>query len=184
MNLIYLVIFCFFEVSMSLYAQTKTQLSDRKIHKSLQKVEDFRKGNMNKITETTYDKQGNPIEIIEHINGQFAKHELTVYKNFNVEESVTRLDSLGKIQEVTTFLFDSFGNSMGYKTVNSAGEITEELVIELNKFNDKIKETYFESNHTLKSFTTYDYDKKGLIKEKCIYNDLGKLIYRKVNNYE
>ena len=49
---------------------------------------------------------------------------------------------------------------------------------------DKIKETYFESNHTLKSITTYDYDKKGLIKEKCIYNDLGKLIYRKVNNYE
>jgi len=73
---------------------------------------------------------------------------------------------------------------LGYSLENANHEKQEELVIELNKFNDKISESIFDANHILKTKTIFVYDNKGLLIEKKTYNGNNELIYWKITNYE
>lgn len=180
---IYIILSAFI-LSNNGFGQSKGQLSDRKIVASKYVISDQRKGDINRIIDTRYDKKGNPIEITEYVDGLFLKKELINYNKFGDEELIQQLDSLGNILEKKTFSFDALGNSLGYIVENAQHQIEEELVIELNKFGEKIAETLFEMNHQLKTKTIFEYNKIGLITEKRIYNNKNELIYRKASSYE
>ena len=133
---------------------------------------------------TYYNKKGDPVEIIERINGVFSQKILYSYNKNGDEKTNCHIDSLGNVIDIKTFYYDTFGNSLGYSLENANHEKQEELVIELNKFNDKISESIFDANHILKTKTIFVYDNKGLLTEKKTYNGNNELIYWKITNYE
>ncbi len=193
-------------------AQTKREIADRKIKSVLIKWDDTRNDSTGKKSELTkYDRRGNPIEVIEkdktgkivkwekasfdkHGNktsseqlnpsGKTIKITIIKYDRKGNEINNERIDSVGRpIKKIET-TYDKWGNVIEKKETNASGEITDWEKSAYNNVNDKVSEISLDKNGKELKKAVYEYDSKGMLKSKKIYDDKEALIYSREYTYE
>jgi hypothetical protein len=181
------VLFCLFMFSLNaLFAQSKSQISDRNIKSITQHITDERKDDKTeKTTVTRYDKHGNEMEQIEYNDDStIAKWEKRLFNKKNEETFFQELDKKGRQKKKVVSSFDAFGNKIEELTYNPDDSLTERSVFVFNNFNEKISESVYDKNGKLKTRAVYEYESKGMIKSKTIYNAENAVIYKRTYKYE
>jgi len=196
----------------NLFSQTRQQIKNRKIKSVLIRWEDFRKDSVSKKSERTkYDHKGNPIEIIEYdergnivkwekasydkhgnrtsseqLNpfGKTIKKIITNYNRKGNETYYERMDSSGNTVKKVVTSYDKWGNVGERLETGSNGEITAWEKLKYNSYDDKISEISLDKNGNEIRKALYDYDGKGMLKSKKIYDEKGALIYSRDYTYE
>lgn len=170
-------------LSNTVFAQSKNQLSDRKITESHVIINDTRK-NQVRLISYHYDQKGNIIESVETTqDSSIVKWERTSYNRNENEILHEFLNADGKVFKRIAYEYNNFEQLTQIKQTDADNQIVEIQRLEYDKFGNKIKEDIFEGNSILRSSTIYTYDNKDMLIGKVIYDSNGKIIYSKYTTY-
>lgn len=169
----------------NIFAQSKTQITDRHIKTIVYKTIDTRKGNSTKTTLARYDKKGNTVELIEYSEDSvITKWEKSAYTKQGDELWQQVLDKDGKQLSKAVYNYDGFDNVTEELNYDANNTLSEKTTYTYDKFNDKTAEEVYDKDGKLKQRTAYTYESKGMLKSKVIYNADGKIIYSRNYKYE
>lgn len=171
--------------SNTLIAQSVKDIVDRKIETVYSKTVDNRKNQKSiKHLLTQYDKHGNIIESIERNDDSIiVKWEKFKYNKHNDEIELQSLDTAGKTIKTISTSYDKWNQETEKLTTDVTGKLLEKVASTYNAENDKITETTTDKNGNITRRIVYEYDNKGLIKCRRLYDEKGELVYSKEYTY-
>lgn len=167
--------------SSSIHAQSRRDISQRRIQSTVVTTRDSRKANKERIVTTTYYKNGAPKEVKEYFDGNFVTLEIFTYnKKGDITKAVT-LDSLGNAVKKTINLYNKF-NDISEEVEYENDLVVRQTYYDYDKNRNKITETIYENKQITKR-TTYRYDLKNMLIERTTTDAQGNILYHRTYQY-
>jgi hypothetical protein len=169
-----------------LCAQSRRDITERHIKSAVLQTTDYRKKNEKTETVfTRYDKKGNVLEYKEwEGDSVLVKWERSTYDKRGHETQTERLDAKGAVTKKITRRFDRYGNELERLEYDGAGVLTEKELSTFNQFREEtLQTTYDGAGHVIRT-TEFEYDSKGMLLSKKVFNSEHKPLTTRVFKYE
>lgn len=185
-NKILSIIFLLLLIVSNSEGQTQRQIAARKILSVYTKTFENRKGeNISKMSLTHYDKKGHVLEVVEFNKDSVKISHETYSYNRNGDEITHKIfDPISNVlkKEIQTE-YDRWNRAIKEIVMNGESAIQEFATFTYNTLDDKLSETLHDPNGKMMRLTEFNYDKKGMLVSRRIFNAHGEMTYEKINAY-